>query len=60
MTKKQWEIKRGQSKLQFKFGDWDKYWDCENECEYYFNRVTEEWQYEKPDDYVEDVELDNH
>jgi len=58
MSKKEGKLLRQKSKLKFKFGNWEKLWDDHYQCDFYFNVDTEESQWEKPDDYVEDVELD--
>ena len=57
MSKKEWQIKRKKSKVKFKFGDWEKLYDEEYQSDYYYNTATGESQWDKPDDYIEDVEL---
>jgi len=57
ISKQEWKIKRKKSKVKFKFGDWEKLYDEEVQSDYYYNTVTGESQWEKPDEYIEDVEL---
>ena len=54
LTKREWKIKQSHSRRRFTHGDWDKYQDEDSGDFYYYNHVTEEWQYEQPEDYVED------
>ena len=54
LSKSEWKIKQTKSQRRFTYGDWDKYEDNESGYFYYYNHATEEWQWEKPDEYFED------
>jgi len=54
LSNDQWKIKQTHSQRRFTHGDWDKYQDNHTGNYYYYNHVTDDWQWEKPDDYVED------
>merc|ERR1712025_538679 len=58
LTAAQWQIKQTKSQRMFTCGDWEKFKDNESQYCYYYNHTTKEWQWEKPDGYVEDDNAD--
>merc|ERR1712224_649618 len=53
LTNSEWSLKRKKSTRQVQVGNWEKWRDDEQQYDYYYNTVTGESQWERPDDYIE-------